>query len=176
MESASRRLGMALTAVAAAGLLLRGEISGALVVRGDEMLVRNDYRGASARYLRALAFAPDSDVAVDRLLFAAMQDRSPAMLSEGISIASRYLRDRPASATVLFDRGLSLLLVKAYRRAFFDFRAAAIITGDPQQFVFAGWAAKRAGSPGIAIALWKRAIALRHRYRPALLALKEMKR
>jgi len=159
----------------AAALLLRSQLGAALVVRGDELLVRNAYGDASVRYERALLFDPESEAAVDRLTFVALQRRSTRALLEGVSVASRYLRNHEKSHTVLFDRGLCFLLLREYARAFVDFRAAAAVTQNPQQYVFAGWAAKRSGRLREAIALWRAALSVRHRYRPAILALRELR-
>ena len=168
-----RRFGIALCAVAIATLTMRGQIAGALVVRGDELLIRNEYDAAAARYVRALWFDPQSESAVDRLSFLAVERRTRAALLNGERTASAFLDKHPASTTILFDRGLCYLLMKNYRRAFGDFRRAAKLTSDPQQYVFAGWAAKRSGDVSAALRMWKTALTLRHRYRPATAALEE---
>lgn len=174
METSRRRAGLAFLAIATAGLILRGQISAALIVRGDELLVRNSYTAARARYERAFWLDPQSETAVDRLTFVAMQQRTRSALSNGVAVASRYLREHPNSAAIRFDRGLCLLLLKAYRPASEDFKIAAGVTRSAQQFVFAGWAAKRSGHVREAVTLWRLALAIRHRYRPALLALREV--
>ena len=43
-------------------------------------------------------------------------------------------------------------------------------------YVFAGWAAKRSGSVREAFTFWKTALSLRHGYRPAVLALRELQK
>lgn len=173
MESAWRRLMLALVAIGASATLLRGQLSAALVVRGDELMTRNAYAEAGIQYRRALWLDQHSETAVDRLAFLAIQRRTKRSLTDSISVTSEYLRTHADSAVVLFDRGLCFLLLRRYVRAFPDFRSAALLTKDPQQFVFAGWMAKRSGNLPEAIRLWNRALEYRHDYRPASLALKE---
>jgi len=156
-------------------MTMRGQIANALVVRGDELLIRNEYDAAAARYARALWFDPQSEGAVDRISFIAIERHQRLPLMNAIQTSSAFLRHRPLSGLVLFDRGLCYLLLRKYSRAFRDFSRAAKLTLDPQQFVFAGWAAKRSGNTEAARAFWSAALTLRHRYRPAATALAESK-
>ena len=88
-------------------------------------------------------------------------------------MASAFLETNPSSAEILFDRGLCNLLLKHYSNALSDLRATAMMTSDPERFVFAGWAAKRAGDESAAIHLWKIALTLRQAYLPAVAALRK---
>jgi len=76
----------------------------------------------------------------------------------------------------LFDRALCYLKQKQYRLAYIDFSGAAQLTQDPAQYTFAGWAARRDGRADRALASWRRALRIRHDYRPAEAALSELRR
>lgn len=171
-------LGRALLAafgLSLSALLFHGEIGQALISRGDDMLVRNAYRSAAASYWRALWLDPGSGTAIDRLAFIALQQRSPRTLRDVAALASGYLGTHPADKTVLFDRGLCYLKLRDYRHAYRDFLGSAQLSGDPQQYAFAGWAARRAGSVHKAVSAWRRALLMKQGYRPALVALSELK-
>ena len=155
--------------------LFHRQLADALVVRGDDMLIQNVYSGATERYQRALWFDPGSVVAIDRLVFVALQQRTPGALRSATALASGYLSTHRTNPTLLFDRALCYLRLKNYQLAYMDFSRAAQLTGDPEQYTFAGWAARRAGRQHQAWALWRRALRMRHGYRPAVAALGELR-
>ncbi len=176
MESALRRFAIAVLSIAISAVLFHTQLAGALIVRGDEMLVRNSYDGAINRYRRALWLDSSSSIAADRFMFVSLQRRTPQALSSAIGVASAYLAKRHDEPTLLFDRGLCQLLLRRYGAALLDFDRAAHLTRDPQEYAFAGWAAKRSGKLSQAVNLWNAALRLRPGYRPALAALAEVKR
>lgn len=156
--------------------LFHVQVADALIVRGDDQLVQNAYTGAAQHYRRALWFDPGSGIAVDRIIFVALERRTPETLRSAVELASRYLRSRPEETEVLSDRALCYLRLKKYADAYRDFFRAARLTADPQQYTFAGWAARRSGRLHQAAAMWRRALTIRHGYRPAVVALAELKR
>jgi tetratricopeptide (TPR) repeat protein len=169
------RLFLASLGLAVSVLLLRVQIADALIVRGDEMLIRNSYAAASTMYARALWFDRGSAIAIDRLVFVALQERTPKALHAATALASGYLGTHQADQTVLFDRALCYLKLRNYHAAYADFSRAAGLSGDPQQYTFAGWAARRTGDVKDAAASWSRALRLRHGYKPAAVALSELR-
>ena len=140
-----RRVLVAFTALVAGALLFRAQIAQALIVRGDDFLYRHNADAAVQRYRRALLIAPGSEIAADRILFVLIMQRNPKSIRQGIDTANAYLLHAPNSAVVLADRALCLLIRKDYRAAERDFRRAATQSHDPQDYVFAGWAARRSG-------------------------------
>lgn len=175
LDSAIGRILLAALSLTVCLLLFRTQIADALVVRGDDMLVQNAYDGAAQRYTRALRFDPGSVVAIDRLAFVALQKKSPEVFRSVVNRASEYLKAHPAEPTVLFDRALCYLKQKNYRSAYVDFSRAAQLTQDPEQYTFAGWAARRAGRLDRAVASWRQALRIRRAFRPATQALAEVK-
>jgi len=174
LNTAAGRIFLAILSLAIGLLLFRTQLADALVVRGDDMLVQNTYDEAARHYTRALRLDPGSIVAIDRLAFVALQQKRPEAFRYVTDIATRYLKVHPADPTVLFDRALCYLKQKKYRSAYVDFYRAAQLTGDPQQYTFAGWAARRAGKLDRAAASWRQALRLRHDYRPAAVALSKL--
>ena len=170
---AIRRLSVAAFSIVLAAFLFHAQLAEALVVRGDDLLIQNRYGSASDRYARALWFDAGSRSAADRFIFVALQRRTPRGIRSAIGVADSFLSKQQRDPTILFDRGLCYLVLKRYGLALLDFERTADATRDPQTFVFAGWAARRAGRRGEAIALWQTALRLRPRYRPAVAALAE---
>lgn len=120
-----------------ASLLLRTQIADALVLRGDEFLVRNDLTRARTHYWRALWIDGASSAAVDRTIYVAVLLRNPAELNHAIALASAFLRRFPGDAAIRADRGLCYLLVRRYSLAAEDYSRAAHETRDPQIRMFA---------------------------------------
>lgn len=170
------RLFLAALSLAIGSALFHVQVADALIVRGDDLLVQNAYTGAAQHYRRALWFNPESGVAVDRIMFVSLQQRTPEALRSAVVLASQYLQRRPEEAEVLSDRALCYLKLRKYGRAYRDFFRAAQVTADPAQYTFAGWAARRSGRFQQAAAMWRRALTIRNGYRPAAVALAELKR
>lgn len=169
--SRGRRFAIALVALTASALCFRSQIAAALVVRGDEFMNRNAIPQAIARYQRALTIDRDNANAADRLVFASLEARTPALLRSGIGIATQYLVRHPHDATLLADRGLCYLAERRYAAAGPDFERAARFLKDPRYFTFAGWAARRAGDDARARMLWRAALAIDAHFVPARTAL-----
>jgi Tfp pilus assembly protein PilF len=168
-----RRVALTAGSLAVAAVLLRPQLSQALVVRGDEFLVRSDAAGALVRYERALAIDPRNANAADRAVFAGMERHTPEALVRAVRTADAYLRIDPNDSTVLADRALCLLVRRKYDAAARDFEAAAAATSDARYYVFAGWARLRAGDARGARSMWTRALHLHPGFRPAEIALAE---
>jgi len=171
LRTALGRVFLAVVSLAVAFLLFRGQIADALIVRGDDLLIRNAYGAAEQRYARALWLSPDSAAAVDRLSFVALQLRTTKSLRAETALASNYLRSHPFDETILADRALCYLKLGDYRSAYRDFARVAILSHDPQQYAFAGWAARRSGNVKQAVAEWTRALEIHRGYKPAADAL-----
>lgn len=171
-----RRFVLAGMALAIAGVLFRSEVAQALVVRGDDYMYRGEQSAALERYRRALALDPSFEAAADRYVFVSVQIHTPAALSAGIAVAGAYLSRHPDDPRVLSDRALCYLHQRRFIVALRDFERAARISRRPQDYVFAGWAARRAHRYRAARTLWLAALALRPKYAPARIALEEQAR
>lgn len=168
-----RRIVVAGTALAMSAWLLRSPIAEALITRGDDYLYAGNRYQAFTHYRRSFAIDPDSELAVDRITFVAALQSSPGSIASGLGSANAYLRRHPRSSKILADRGLCNLKLHRFEEAYRDFYGSAALSGDPQTFTFAGWAAKRAGRTMLASHMWRRALRAAPGYRPALLALRE---
>ncbi|MFN2449195.1 MAG: tetratricopeptide repeat protein [Candidatus Baltobacteraceae bacterium] len=166
-----RRWIVVLTALVLALLFFHAALARSLVVRGDDFLYRSDRAQAIAHYKRALLFDGGSEDASDRLIFAALMERTPATLREGVREADRFLRRHPASVTVRADRALCYLITRRYDRAYADFERVAAQTHQARDYAFAGWAAAHAGDRRAARALWERALQIEPHFAPAVNAL-----
>lgn len=174
--SRGRRFAVAAVALICAVAVFRSQVADALVIRGDDYLYRGDRTQALVRYNRALAVAPDSEVAADRYVFLSLQRQTRASLGAALGVANRYLYRNPHDAPLLNDRALCYLHMREYGPAERDFERAARAAGSPEEYVFAGWAAEHAGRKRDAVALWHEALRIRPRYRSAVLALREPRR
>lgn len=168
-----RRFAVAVLALSCASVLFRTQVADALVIRGDEYMYRGDRRAALDRYKRALTIAPGLQVAADRYVFVSLERQTPASLREAVAIADRYLGQHPSDAAVLSDRALCHLHLQEYALAQRDFEQAARSSHAVNDYVFAGWAAARAGHRRQAAGLWREALRVHPGYRPALAALSE---
>lgn len=169
----ARRFLVAFLAIACAGVLFRAQVADALVIRGDDYLYRGDPVDALERYRRALSLMPSLQVAADRYVFVSMEEHTAPALRRATDLAGSYLRSHPSDAVLLADRALCYLHLHRYVLAQRDFEKAAQVSRAPGNYVFAGWAALRAGRTPQAKALWRRALRLHAGYRPALIALME---
>jgi tetratricopeptide (TPR) repeat protein len=168
-----RRILVCGIALAGSAWMLRSPLAQALVTRGDDYLYAGNRYQAFVHYRRSFALDPDSELAVDRIAFVAALQTASAGIASGVGSATAYLHRHPRSSKILADRGLCNLKLHRFDAAFRDFYRAAVLTGDPQTYTFAGWAAKRAGHPVLASRMWRRALAVAPEYRPALLALRK---
>jgi Tfp pilus assembly protein PilF len=162
-----RRLAVASTGITLAAILLRGQISSALVVRGDDLNYRGDGARARLMYTRAIAVDPSNGVAVDRFAFAAVIAHRQELRTPAIRVATAYLRRHPNDSRVLTDRALLYQAEQAYVQACRDFSSAAMLDGDVQAFTFAGFDALHAHLPRLASADFARALASDPHFIPA---------
>lgn len=173
--AALRRVWVAAFSLLLATVLFHVQLADALVVRGDDFLIQNRLGPASDRYARALWLDAGSRTAADRYIFVALQSRSREHIRSAIGAANAFLSAHRLDSSILFDRAMCYLMLKQYRAALVDFRRSAYLTGDPQVYVFAGWAAKRAGKRAEAAHLWRAALRLHSHYLPAAVALVELR-
>ncbi len=171
--SRKRRFGVAFLAIALGALLFRSQVAQALVVRGDEFAYRGERAQALDRYTRALHIDPNLSAAADRFVFLSMQVRDTSSLRAALDLANSYLARNPSDATVLSDRAMCYLVEQRYRSAQRDFERAARLQRSAQDYVFAGWAAEHARDSLRARMLWRRALQIDSRYKPAAMAMAE---
>ena len=158
--SLTRRFVLAGVALALSSVLFRSQAAQALVVRGDDLLAAGHSGQAAAHYRRALAIDPGLDTAADHLIFVSMESHSPAAVAAAVAIADRFLARHPENAPMLADRALCRLIQHRYGLAGRDFERSAELSHSSQEFVFAGWAAKRAGRRDAASNMWRRALSI----------------
>lgn len=171
MTGNDRLAAAACAALFAAALLLRPQISDALVQRGDASFERSAGGDALRYYDRALRLNPDSQTAADRYVFALLQRHGTAAVNRAVAAADAYLERHPGDAQILADRAMCYLLLKRYAAARSDFAAAAPVTHEPRYYVFAGWLARHERDAQGARRLWRLALKLDAHYAPALAAL-----
>jgi hypothetical protein len=170
--SPTRRLFVALVGIFASFVLLRPQISAALVVRGDDLLYRSDEGRALSFYKRALTVDADDAVAADRFVFVEMLEHRRDGLNAAVRVADAFLERHQEDATLLMDRGLCEHLLRRDRAAEEDFVASGRFAHDPRPLVFAGYEALRLGYRQSARSLWREAVSYGRHYAPALLALR----
>lgn len=166
-----RRLMLAAIGIAASAIVLRPELSAALVVRGDDMLYRADSAAALSFYRRAFLLDGNNAVAVDRYVFVSMITHRKRKIEDGITIASRYLAKHAFDPIVVMDRAMCERLLHDDRAAEKDFARVGRTRRDPRALVFAGYAALRRGDRQAALGYWHNALLISRRYVPALRAL-----
>lgn len=167
-----RRFTIAAIALSISAVLLRSQMSSALVLRGDDLAYRGNSHRALVMYRRALAFDSQNAVAVDRLAFTETITHRPGLVADAVRVATRYLNHHPDDATVLADRALASQILRRYGDAARDFAIAARITGDAQTATFAGFAALHAGNRAGARRLFTRARAVDPSFAPAMRGLR----
>jgi tetratricopeptide (TPR) repeat protein len=166
-----RRFGIALLSLVICAFLFRGQVSTALITRGDDYFQKGRPVQARVYYARALFFDASSTLAADRYAFAGLELRTPEAIRTSILAASQTLAREPNDANLLQDRGLLYQAERNYPRARTDFARAATITHDPRWYHLAAWAAYRSGDPAAARRLWNEALRNDPGFQPARLAL-----
>jgi tetratricopeptide (TPR) repeat protein len=141
----SRRLTLAVGALATAFFLFHGQLATAVVTRGDDALRTGDVDTAIRLYFRATQLDAGSSVAADRLAFhlALLHDRSSAHVA--VNIATRALRERPLEPALFADRAFAELQLRAWRGAERDFDRAGRLARDARYEHFAARMALRSG-------------------------------
>ncbi|MBV8639365.1 MAG: hypothetical protein JO322_14895 [Candidatus Eremiobacteraeota bacterium] len=171
VSSVTGRVVLATLGIAFATVLLRAQISSALVTRGDGLAYWGDRKEARASYARALFFDETNRVAADRYVFDAALSDDPADFRSGIAVASRYLVHFPLDGVLLMDRGLCEQREGSLTSAIVDFQKAGNIERDPRPLMFAALDERALHHLGRARMLLRSAIALDHRFEPARSAL-----
>ncbi len=167
-----RRAAVAFVGIALSALLLRPQISSALVVRGDDLNYRGNAESARRLWQRAISWDANDREAVDRLCFSEIMSHSPEMLAKSVATATAYLARHRDDSIVLADRALAFELLKKFSLAEADFSRAGKLTRDPQTLTFGGFAALHAGDRIAARRLFTEATRVDARYVPALRGLK----
>ena len=173
--SRGRKICVAVSALFLSAVLFRTQIAGAIVARGDDLLVRGNKGSAMRYYERALIIDPSTSLAADRLAFTLLQQRTSQSLLRCVATVTEFFARNRADSELLADRALCFLLLHRYAAAEDDFRraASASIINEPRNEVFAGWCAWRERRREEARALWRAALHASPRYRPAAIALAE---
>lgn len=174
MQTPFRRAAVACCAVFVAALLLRPQISEAIVVRGDDLSYRGEMRRAHRMYERALVLDSGNAVALDRLAFEAIRGGRPEAMG---SMIARLAAARIESDPMLVeDRAMLELKAHRYADAERDFRAYAQHVKDARASTFAGWSAARAGRRELAIGDFTLALTYDPSFTPARSALHRIAR
>lgn len=162
-----RRCAVACAGIGMAAWIMRGQIGGALVARGDEFLYRSDPRGALRYYRRALLVNPGDPLAIDRYLFDATSLRDRPAIDEGIALAGEYLAKNPSDGVVTLDRAMALLRTDRPSAAMSDFASGGARMRDARALTFAGLLARKLGRFDLARGLGSQALAIDPRFAPA---------
>lgn len=165
------RVTLTIVAVGCAALLLRGQLSSALVSRGDSLAYWGERDQARSMYARAIAFDEKNRVAVDRYVFDAALSKNASSLRDGVAVASQYLMRSPDDGTILMDRAMCFQREGSFASAIADFQRAGQIERDPRAFMFAALDERALHHGGNARTLLRAAIALDRHFEPALLEL-----
>jgi tetratricopeptide (TPR) repeat protein len=168
----ARRVACAVTAIALAGLLFRGQLAQALVTRGDDAFRIGDLPTALRLYGRAMQLDPHSRVAADRLAFFLALRHDPQSARQSIAVASHALT-QTNDAALLADRGFAEMQIHQWRAAAADFDVAGRLADDARYDHLAARMFVRAGDVSRARADAKRALAVDPAFGPARRFLRE---
>ena len=168
----ARRLGIVALAVIVAAMLLRPQISSALVVRGDELQLRGQGVHSLEIYARALAFDPTNVTAADRYAFAAVLGHDASAERKCVLISTNALLVNPRDSTLRYDRALCEHRLDAFAAAAADFAIVGIDRHDARALLFAALDLRRIRSPQ-ARKLLRMAAAQHPAFRPAVRDLAE---
>ncbi len=171
----TRRLVIAVLALAFAAPILRPAISSALVTRGDALLYARDGR-AKEKYQLALAIDATNVTAADRYVFVAFLSRRRGEVEDGIRLATAVLARYPGDTTLRMDRALCLQLLRRYAAARIDFERVGEQRGDVQALALAAADAKRVGDAADAHRLLLVAHRIDEKYVPVRIALARSRR
>ena len=169
-----RKGSVAMLAVALAAMLLRPQLSSALVSRGDDLAYAGNAVRARAMYRRARAFDRSNGIAEDRLIFAELMTHDRSRIRIAVADASVYLSRVPSDVTIRMDRALGYQMLKAYDAASRDFARVGEATRDARSLTFAGIDALHAGKEERARVWLLEALRLAPRDEPARRALRSV--
>ncbi len=162
-----RRVLVAAIGIGVSAVLLRPQISSALVVRGDELNYRGETAPARRLWQRAIAWDSNDREAVDRLCFSEIMSHSPGLLEHSVATATAYLDGHRGDALILADRALALEILGKFAQAEVDFSLAGRATQDVRTLTFAGFAAIHAGHRAFARQLFSEATRVDPHFLPA---------
>lgn len=143
-SDATRRGLIAALALVISAVILRPQLSNALVIRGDDLAYGGQALKARRMYVRAIVLDPENATAVDRLAFAEIISHRSREVRDAINGTSAYLDRHRSDAIILADRALGFQVLHDYRSAQRDFQLAGRLTRNPQTLTFAGFAALHA--------------------------------
>lgn len=165
------RLVLTVFAIACSAVLLRGQLSSALVTRGDAFAYWGERDEARVMYARALFFDERNRVAADRYVFDAALSKKELVVRNGVAVANAYLARVPDDAAVLMDRAMCYQREGSLRSAIADFERAGRYQADPRALMFAALDERALGHRLRARVLLRAATALDHHFAPARLEL-----
>ncbi len=171
VKVAARRLLLISLALACATLLLRPQLSLALVTRGDDLGYAGKPERALVMYQRALALDSTNVVAADRAVFELMMSHDSSKLGDAIAIATQALRRAPHDGTIEMDRALCYQVLHEYDSALVDFSDVGSRRHDVRALTFAGIDAMRLHRRAQARHLLRLAVAFDRTFAPARRAL-----
>jgi len=149
--SRSRRFLLAGGSALLAAALFRGQVSDALITRGDDQLRFGDRADAIRYYERSLRIAPRNTTAADRLAFTLAMQRDPRALKRAIAISTRALAGEPSNLALLADRAFAEMRLRQTLDAARDFAAAAGLGHDARYASFAARLARTGGDRELAL-------------------------
>ncbi len=132
-----RRCGLVAVAIALATMLLRPQISSALVTRGDDLSYSGDPTRSREMYARALLADPRNRIAADRYAFSAMMSHQMPLLLVAIAELDRALAREPHDLALRMDRGLCEQAAHRFPDAVRDFAYVGRRAHDPRALTFA---------------------------------------
>jgi len=102
-------------------MLFHGYVAALLWMRGDGFLRGGSPAVAEGYYRRALAIDPDSRDALDRLLFASIEQKKQPDLDDAILEGDRYLARHPEAVEIRASRALAMFVAHRNRSAASEF-------------------------------------------------------
>jgi len=166
--SRKRRLVLALLPIAVSAFAFRGQVSDALITRGDDQLRYGDRGGAITYYRRALRFQPANSTAADRLAFTMVMGRDRFEIEQSLNVATAALVSSPGELGLLADRALAEMKLGRTREAAQDFARAARLGHDARYATFASRLALKAGEMRLAREQREDAVRDDPRFAPAI--------
>jgi tetratricopeptide (TPR) repeat protein len=170
--SLGRRVAVVVTALVVAAVVLRPQLSSALLTRGDTLAYWGYRQEARRAYERALAFDASNGAAADRLVFDSAVSGDRDAIGEGVAAATRFLALQPHDAAVLMDRAFCYQHLGAYELAADDFYSAGVIARDARALMFAALDKRRLRDDVGSRRLLREAVAVDPRFVPAARALR----
>jgi len=168
-----RKVAVVGCALTISAMVLRPQVSSALVTRGDDLAYRGDAARARMMYARALALDTNNLAALDRFAFSAMMSHDRLQVSLAIPLLNPVLARHPSEVNLRLDRALCEQALNRRADAARDFEYIGLRTRDARALTFA---ALDTNDRTRARALLDRAIAYDPRFIPALKDLTRLER